>query len=155
MKATTGPLYERMLRMRRVFRKENRIANGLIDVAPFVDIAMLLFLFFFIGRLLVLQPGIPIELPEAPFLSGVDHRALILYITQEGHFFMGDERIAMHGLDYHFSRAVHEDPDILLLIEADRRVEYAMLVDIYNRAMTAGIRRIALGTQISAGSTGM
>jgi biopolymer transport protein ExbD len=154
MKATTGPLYERIIHMRRVFRKENRIANGLIDSAPFIDVVLLFFLFFHAGHLIVLQPGMTIDLPEAPFVSGADYQALILFVTQEGHFYVGDERTTLTGLDYHFARAVHGNPDARLLIEADRRVEYATLVDIYNKAMGAGIRRVVLGTRISSPQEG-
>jgi len=154
MKATTGPLYERIIHMRRTFHKENRIANGLIDSAPFLDAGLLVFLFFFIAHIAALRPGIHIELPEAPFLSGADYTAMVLFVTQEGHFYLGDERTTLQGLDYRFAKAVHENPDIRLLIDADRRVEYDMLVTIYNKAMSAGIRRVILGTKISSPSKG-
>jgi biopolymer transport protein ExbD len=148
MKATTGPLYDRIINLRRKYHSENRIANGLIDSAPFLDIALLLFLFFIVARIVVLQPGIVVDLPEAAFTTGADYESLVVYVSQEGHFYFGDERITLEGLESAFAQAVHEDPEARLLVEADRRVPYDTLVRIYNRAMSTGIRKVVLGTQL-------
>ncbi|MDD2237527.1 MAG: hypothetical protein PHG65_10015 [Kiritimatiellae bacterium] len=64
MKATTALLYERLIHLRRRYRRENRIANGLIDSAPFVDAALLLVLFFVISHVVVRHPGVVVDLPE-------------------------------------------------------------------------------------------
>ncbi len=150
MKATTTPLYERLIHLRRRFRKENRIANGLIDSAPFVDIALLLFLFFVVSHMVVLHPGIVVDLPECAFVSGADYQSLVVYVTQEGHLYFGDERTTLDGLEFAFAQAAHDNPDARLLIEADRRVPYHVLVEIYNKAMSAGIRKVILGAKLSA-----
>ncbi len=149
MKATTGPLYDRIINLRRNFRKKNRIANGLIDAAPFIDLTLLLVLFFVIARVVVLQPGIELNLPESAFVSGGDYESLVVYVSQEGHFYFGDERTTLEGLAFAFAQAVHENPETRLLLEADKLVPYKTLVNIYNKAMNAGIRTLILGTQLS------
>ena len=149
MKATTAPLYERLIHLRRRYRQENRIANGLIDSAPFVDLVLLLVLFLAVGHTVIRHPGVLVDLPECAFVSGADYQSLVVYVTQEGHLYFGDERTTLEGLEPAFAQAAHENPDTRLLLEADRRVPYQMLVDIYNRAMSAGIQKVILGTKIS------
>ena len=150
MKATTAPLYERLIHLRRRFRKENRIANGLIDSAPFVDVALLLLTFFMVSHVVILNPGVVVDLPECAFVSGADFQSLVVYVTQEGHLYFGDERTTMEGLEYAFAQAAHDNPDTRLLVEADSRVPYHVLVDIYNKAMSAGVRKVILGARISS-----
>ncbi|NCD32173.1 MAG: biopolymer transporter ExbD [Spartobacteria bacterium] len=150
MKASTGPLFERIIHLKRKYRQENRIANGLIDSAPFIDLALLLFLFFMLTHMMILRPGIKLELPEAPFISGANYEAMVLFATQEGYFFFGDERTPLEGLEAAFAQAVHRNPDATLLIEADKRVPYDTLVHIYNKAHRAGIRDVVLGTRLTS-----
>ena len=149
MKASTGPLYDRIINLRRKYHKDNRIANGLIDSAPFIDVALLLFMIFILARVVVVQPGIAVDLPEAAAVTGADYRSLVLFISQEGHCYFEDERTPLDGLDSMFAQAVHENPEVRLLLEADRQVPYGTLVEIYNKAMLAGVQKLVLGTRIS------
>lgn len=102
-----------------------------------------------ISQVVVRHPGVVVDLPECAFVSGADYQSLVVYVTQEGHLYFGDERTTLDGLAPAFAQAAHENPDARLLLEADRRVPYHMLVEIYNRAMSAGIRKVILGTKIS------
>ncbi len=149
MKATTGPLYDRIINLRRNYHSTNRIANGLIDAAPFIDLALMLLLFFILAKVVVLQPGLEMSLPESAFVSGADYESLVVYVSQEGQFYFGDERTTLEGLAFSFAQAVHENPETRLLLEADKRVPYETLVNICNKAMNAGIRTLVLGTQLS------
>ena len=98
----------------------------------------------------VLQPGVVIQLPESPFTDGVSYGSIIVTISQEGMMFFNDERTTLGGLASAFSQAAHEDEGATLLIEADRRVSHGTIVEIYNMALAAGIREVALGTRVSA-----
>ena len=150
MKTTTGSLYDRIIKLKRKFRQENRIANGLLDAVPLVDIALLLFIFFIVNSSLVLRPGVVVKLPSSPFASGVEYGNLIVTISQESMVFFNDERLPLEGLSSAFSQAVHEKPGSTLIIEADERVPHSTLVKIYNMAMEAGIKEAALCTRVSA-----
>ena len=150
MSATGTPLYDRISRLRRRFRPENRVARGLVDAAPLVDVALLLFLFFFVNSSFVIQPGIIVNLPESSFLSGARYGRTVVTISQEGMIFFNDERTTLEGLDSVLSQAVHDNPESTLIIEADGRVPHRKLIEIYNMAMEAGIQQVALGTRVSA-----
>ncbi len=150
MNSTSRPLYTRISKLRRRYRPENRIARGIIDAGPLVDVALLVFLFFLVNSAFVLQPGIIVNLPESAFVAGTQYGSMVVTISQEGLIFFNDERTTMEGLGLSFAQAVHEDPNAPLIIEADGRVRHRALVDVYNMAMDAGIKEIALGTRISS-----
>jgi biopolymer transport protein ExbD len=156
MKNGYRPLYERVSHLRRKYRPENRVARGMVDAAPLVDIALLVFLFFLVSSSFVIQPGVRMTLPTSVFSGGAAYGSMVVTISQEGMIFFNDERTTQEGLASAFSQAVHDNRDVSLLIEADGQVRHDTLVNIYNMALNAGIRRVVLGTRIvSAPGTGL
>jgi biopolymer transport protein ExbD len=136
--------------MRRRFRPRHRLAAGRLDAAPLVNIALLLFLFYMVGSPFVLQPGVIVNLPGSSFHAGAPYGAMVVTISQEGMVFFNDERTTVKGLAAAFQQAAHDAPDSTLVIEADGGVRHSLLVDIYNMAEAAGIRRVALATRVTA-----
>ncbi len=150
MKTPYRPVSERISMLKRRYHPENRIAHGLIDAAPLADVALLIFIFFLARSPFVLQPGIVVDLPAAEFTSGTAYRGMVVTISQEGMIFFNDERTPHDGLASAFSQAIHENPDGVLIIEADSRVRNSTLVDIYNMAVAAGIKEAVLATRVSS-----
>ncbi len=134
---------------RRHYRPRNRLASSPLDAAPLANVILLVFLFFIVNSSFVLQPGIVVNLPDTSFTSGVPFGSMVVTISQEGMVFFNDERTTLEGLAQAFSQAAHSKPDSALIIEADGRVRHERLVRIYNMAMQAGIRRVALATRVT------
>ena len=119
-----------------------------LPLAPIADVVLLLFFFFLSQASFVVQPARMVELPMAPFQSGVQYGDLVVTVSQEGLIFFNDERMLLEGLDSSFAAAHHADPEAPLLIEADTRVPYGLLIEIQNKAVYAGIKEIALASQL-------
>jgi biopolymer transport protein ExbD len=124
------------------------VRRGLLAAAPLADVVLSLVLFFVINTSFVLQPGVRLTLPSAEFASGVPYGAIVVTISQEGLIFFNDQRMPLEGLEQAFRRSVYENPDAKLIIEADGRVQHRKLIDLYNMAMAAGIREVALATRL-------
>jgi len=54
----------------RHYRPENKLNNGLVTSAPWVSVALLVGLYLYGLAPNVLQPGVVVQLPEAPFTDG-------------------------------------------------------------------------------------
>lgn len=148
MKPGAEPVYMRLLYMGRKYRLQNRRKQGFMDTVPLVDAVLLIFIFFVTQASFVLQPGIRVDLPTSSFDHGAAYGSLVVTVSQEGMVFFNDERTPLDGLGPAFARAVHEQPDCELLIEADDRVRYASLVQIFNMAREAGIRDVTLANRL-------
>ena len=149
MKTTAqNQVQDQLVYLRRRFRPRARPISRLVSVAPLVNLALLLFLFYVANSRFVLQPGIVVDLPVASFESGTQIGPMVVTVSQEGLVFFNDERTTLDGLEAAFAQAVHEHPGASLVIEADGRVQHNTLVNIYNMAMAAGIRQVALATRI-------
>jgi len=146
----------RRMGLRTRFFPRSRISQGLIGVAPWVNIILLLFLFHLVGSRMVLQPGVVVSLPEAPFTDGTRPglMAVILPVgseragSGEEMIFFDDERFRvsdagqMDRLKLAFSRAARSRPGASLILQADQRIRHGTVVLVMNMALEVGISRI-------------
>jgi biopolymer transport protein ExbD len=144
--------YERVGFFTRHYRPNRRVPRGFIDVAPIVDVALLVILFFMVSASYVVQPGVVLELPGSAFATGARYGDLVVTVSQEDMVFFNDERTPLDGLAQAFSQVVYENPEATLIIEADGRVEHRRIVELYNMAMAAGVKKVALATRIASGA---
>lgn len=150
MQAPSPALRDRLFYFRRRFHASHRTLRGLLTVAPWVDVVLLVLLFFMVSSSFVIQPGVVVNLPAAPLTGGVRYGSLVVTIPQEGMYFFNDERMTQDGLAGALARAAREQPDAALVVEADGRVAHATLVQVYTLAQNAGIRDVVLATRMTA-----
>ena len=130
--------------VRRRFTGRYRRSVGPIDVVALLNVILLLGMVLFASERFVLQPGVRVRLPEAPFLDGALPGTRVLTISQEGMLFFQDERMAPDALESALARTRGDEP---LLIEADEGTDYGTLIRIYGMAVRAGIREVVLATR--------
>ncbi|NCA82599.1 MAG: hypothetical protein EOM72_07595 [Opitutae bacterium] len=130
--------------VRRRFKGRHRRAVGPIEVTALLNVVLLVGMFHFASARFVLQPGVRVRLPAAPFADGVPYGSRVLTLTQEGLVFFNDERMAMDRLESALARTAGGEP---LLIEADEGTGYGTLMEVYSLAMKAGIQEVVLATR--------
>lgn len=130
--------------VRRRFKARYHRAVGPIEVTALLNVIVLAGMFHFASSRFVLQPGVRVRLPEAPFTDGVPYGTKVLTLTQEGMVFFNDEQIPWDRLAAALSRASGE---ATLLVEADEGTAYGALMEVYALALRAGIREVVLATR--------
>ena len=150
MKPIEKPIVERLSYLRRRYRPHVRVVCGPLEAIPLVNVVLLLLFFFMINSSFVLQPGVVVNLPASTFTSGAPYAAMVVTLSQEGLVFFNDERRTLEGLAPAFAQAAYDHPDTALIIEADDRVQNGTIIQIYNMAMSAGIRKVLIATRVSA-----
>ena len=134
----------------RMFQARNRRLVGPMDAIPFLNVLLLAFFYYISQAPFVLQPGVRLDLPAAAFDDGVPYDALVVTVSQEGMVFFNDQRVTLGELRAGLRQATHDRRDPALIVEADGGVQHRTLVEIYNMAIEAGIRRVSLATRIGA-----
>jgi biopolymer transport protein ExbD len=135
---------------------KSRIGQGLLSISPWVNLVLLLIFFVLIDKRLVLQPGVVIDLPQAPFTQGT-HGGLVVVImsvrgldadANEDIVFFDDERFRIKHEDrmtafrQALSAKFREGKNDNLVIQADRRVPYGTIMEILNMSLEVGIQRV-------------
>lgn len=125
-------------------------------MGPWVDVVFLVILFLLVGSKVVLQPGVVIALPEAPFTDGTPFGLMAVVLSVGGGIgaareeivFFDDERFRVRDeeqvkkLKAAFARANREHIEAGLIIQADQRVRHGTVVSLMNMARDVGIPRV-------------
>ena len=129
------------------FRKKRRDAIT-PDLTPLVDVVFLLLIFFMLSTTFVVSPGIRIDLPQAqaePVRS--EHRDLRVKIAAEGVLYVDDQRLSLEDLVERLRGAARTSMDTLVVIEADENTAHKYVVEVMDRAKSAGLSRLAIATR--------
>lgn len=147
MHALDEQLSERLFHFRRRFHASQRRTRGLLVSAAWVNVILLMLLFFITQSAFVVQPGVVVELPASTSHGHARFGDLVVAIPQEGMFFFNDERMTEDRLAHAMGAAARENPERALIVEADQRIAHQTLMDVYNMAVSAGLRQVLLATR--------
>ena len=143
--------HQALTQLRRRFRPRRRYLTGVLDVFGLADILLILLLFVFLWRALERRPGIALRIPDVHALDPVPLNSKVLTISKVGFIFLDNQLVTQAALEDRFRQMAVSEPDRTLVIEADRSVAHGDLVAIYNKALRAGLRDVAIATRIPPG----
>ena len=140
---------------------KSRIGQGLISVAPWVNLALLLFCFLLLDFKLVLQPGVIVNLPRGPFREGTGFEMVAAVLSvpgttanrREEFIWFNDLRYRvtnedqMRSLKQAFALRRRDHPDARLVIQADQSVVQGTVVEIMNMALDVGVKQVNIATR--------
>jgi biopolymer transport protein ExbD len=148
--------------LRTRFTPRARISQGLIGVAPWVNILLLMLMFVLFQGRMVLRPGVVMHLPEVPFSAGTAGPvmvAVVVAVEPSGRevggeaVFFDDVRYRvgnpedMEDLKAALARRQSEHPAEALVLQADERVNHGTVMALINMASDVGIRTVNLASR--------
>ncbi len=141
---------EQLFYLKRRFRPNQRLAGGLLDSSPWIDVVLLVILFMITQTATLKKPGLRVDLPIVRAASGARYDAQVLTVPREGTYFFADENIPWPALPERLRQAALNHPGGELIIEADGSVSHAAMSSIYNLAVEAGWSHVVVATRIEA-----
>jgi len=140
---------------------KSRIGHGLVTVAPWVNIVLLVILFALLDYRLVLQPGFSLDLPDGPQEEGARFGLVAVVMSVPGTggrpreeiVFFDDERFLvrrddqMRQLKDALAARVGGEKDANLVIQADRKVQHGTVIEIANMAADVGVKKVNMATR--------
>ncbi len=111
------------------------------QITPLVDVVLLVLIFFLVTATYTSVPQqIDVSLPETGITDRQVQTRLRLFITADGDYRLQDRRVAEDQISAALEQVAAEAPEpAVLLISADRRVEYQLLIDLIEKARLSGI----------------
>ncbi len=135
--------------MRRRVRIGRRkpIEEAEIIVIPMIDVMMFLLFFFMVASLaMVVQSGIPVNLPKASSSSDHSSQNITVTIRFDSSVYLNTKPTTLAQLETGL-RGLHVTDRDLIIINADGRVPHAMVVGAMDQARKAGVTRFAIATE--------
>lgn len=124
-----------------------------INVVPYIDVMLVLLVIFMITAPLITQ-GVKVDLPEArsEVISPQEQAPLIVSVDAAGGFYINygdnpDRPVDRDVLVTRINALLRHQPGMQVLVEGDKRVEYARVIELMALLQGAGAPSVGLMTE--------
>ncbi len=135
-------------------RRRRRPVMSEINVTPFVDVMLVLLIVFMVSAPL-LTVGVPIDLPQSQAKAlPQDNEPLTVSVNVDGQIFLQNNPIKLDDLVARLKAVIearHGDPNELIYVRGDKKVDYGAMMRVMGRISGAGYHRVALVTDVEQG----
>jgi biopolymer transport protein ExbD len=124
------------------------IKKARIEIIPMIDTIFFLLVFFMISTLSMSQySGLPVNLPKAATGQQPPSESAALTIGADGKIAVDKQEVARERIRETLQKRLEKNPELLVLINADERVEHGLVVEAMDQARQAGVARIAIAVK--------
>ncbi len=119
-----------------------------IEIIPMIDTMFFLLVFFMIATLsMTMQPGLPVNLPEAGSATDKISEPVSLTITESGDLFYNKEMIILSQLKNRLVKLSRTTKEPSIVINADEQVAHGIVVKVMDTVRLSGIHNMAIATK--------
>ncbi|HEX9792900.1 MAG TPA: biopolymer transporter ExbD [Planctomycetota bacterium] len=119
-----------------------------LNLTPLIDVVFLLLIFFMAATTFIdPEREIDLELPSSE--SGSSESApheLVINVFEDGRYSLAGRVVDEDALLAALKRAAIENPEVLIVIRGDRRVQHQFTVRVMDLCGQAGLAQLAVGT---------
>lgn len=134
-----------MKRRLRIARRQP-VEEAEIVVIPMIDVMMFLLFFFMVASLaMVVQAGLPVNLPKAATASDHSSQNITITIMKDNSVHLNTKTVTIATLKGDLQSLKVGDKD-LVIINADKAVAHGLVVSAMDEARKAGVTRFAIAT---------
>ncbi|HOO78131.1 MAG TPA: biopolymer transporter ExbD [bacterium] len=126
------------------FVRRRTLKKGSLDIAPLIDVVLLLLIFFMLTSNMVNPAGFKIDLPSSSSRLPRAQAALVVTIDSAGAVYLGPDLVARAQLARALAREYASRGDGDLIVRADRDTRHGEVVEVMTIAKDAGWDRLAV-----------
>jgi len=117
-----------------------------------IDTIFFLLVFFMISTLSMARySGLPVNLPKAATGQQPPSESAAVTISSDGNITIDKQAITRDQIRAALQQRLEKNPELLVLINADERVEHGIVVDIMDAARQAGVTKMAIAVKPKEG----
>ena len=131
--------------MRRLFHKKEEESG--IDLTPMLDVVFIMLIFFIVTTSFVKESGIDVSRPSAKTAKKKQRASILVAINQSGEIWIQRRKVDIRSVRANIERLHAESPEGTVVIQADKRSETGLLVDVMDQVRLAGVESIAVSAQ--------
>jgi biopolymer transport protein ExbD len=124
------------------------IKKARIEIIPMIDTIFFLLVFFMISTLSMARySGLPVNLPKAATGQQTPNESAAVTISSDGKVSIDKQAVARDQIRNVLHERLAKTPELLVLINADERVEHGLVVEIMDAARQAGVAKMAIAVK--------
>jgi biopolymer transport protein ExbD len=128
------------------------IKKARIEIIPMIDTIFFLLVFFMISTLSMAHySGLPVNLPKAATGQQPPSESAAVTIGPDGKISIDKQEVPRNHIGDILKRRFAKNPELLVLINADERVEHGLVVNVMDQARQAGVAKMAIAVKPRAG----
>ena len=131
------------MKSRRLIFSQSQKADE-INVSPLIDIVFILLIFFIVTTVFVEETGVDVQRPEAASANDLDKNSILIAITDDGKIVYGGNEIGSNGVRGIVKRLLLREPEMPVIIQADKTVSVDLYTKVHDEAALAGATSIHL-----------
>jgi len=119
-----------------------------LEIIPMIDTIFFLLVFFMVASLsMTLQTGMSVSLPKAQAAERESLTKVTISVTRDGKLYLDRQQVTQEALGPAVAQRIRENPRVVVVINADERVEYGRVIAAMDAAKKAGAARMAMATR--------
>ena len=118
-----------------------------INVTPLVDVCLVLLIILMVSSTVIVAQTLKVQLPKAHATDGPADKPMTVVLLKDGTMRWNDAPIAESEIAAKVTEAVAKDPEMNLVVSADKQVEHGRVVHMLDIAKTAGVAKFAINVQ--------
>ena len=121
-----------------------------LNLVPLIDVIFTLILFFMIAGHMEKFAAMPVELPKAESGQAKDQGPIEIVLSANRDIAINDTRVTVAEVPATIRRQLAADPERMVTVKADARLDANALVDMLEVIRAAGGKNLSLVTQVGA-----
>jgi biopolymer transport protein ExbD len=119
-----------------------------INIVPMIDVIFAILTFFIMSSLfLTRSEGLPVNLPKAQTAQSQQQTRITVTVDNTGGVFLDRQPVSVDNLAEQVRSRIGSQPDALVVINADERVEYGSVIAVMDQLRTVQGLRVGVSTQ--------
>ena len=118
-----------------------------INVTPLVDVVLVLLIILMVSSTYIVAQTLKVQLPKARATDGTAEKPATVTVLKSGQLTWNDAPATEEDVVAKLKARVAADPDMSLVVSADREVQHGKVVHVLDVAKLAGVTRFAINVQ--------
>jgi biopolymer transport protein ExbD len=122
-----------------------------INVTPLVDVVMVLLIILMVSSTYIVAQTLKVQLPKARATDGTADKPTKVELMKDGTLRFNDNKVSEAELTQKVKDAVNADPEMSLVVSADKEVQHGSVVHMLDIAKLAGVTKFAINVMQQGG----
>ena len=123
---------------------DNRNLVTGINVTPLVDITLVLLIIFMVTATFISEQALQVNLPKVVKEEKAPHPAMVVTMGAKGELKFNQLDTNLEALQKQMAAEVSSDPNLKIIIKADKSVPYERLAAVLDAVKLGGVVKVAL-----------